>query len=548
MDNKTPFELLFHKHHEYNHLKVFGCLCFASTIAHTRNKFSPRARRCIFLGYPCNIKGYKLYDLDTHAIFVSRDVVFHESVFRYVSSSNDSIYFNSLPLPCVSLVPPLHDDLLLSRPNTPTLTPHSIIQVHHTIDDDFLDEVPEAPLDPIADPIPLRRSTRSVKRPSYLQEFHCNQVASVQPFSSSQSGTSHPLSSHVSYHHLSPSYKTFCRAISSLVEPQFYYQAVSDPQWQAAMATEIAALEANTTWTLTPLPDGKKTIGCKWVYKIKYKANGSIERYKARLVTKGFTQKEGIDYFETFSPVAKMVSVKVLLVVATNKGWFLSQLDVNNAFLHGDLDEEVYMALPQGFHNQREVVCKLNKSIYGLKQASRQWFAKFSSTLIQLGFIQSKADYSLFTRRHGDIFMILLVYVDDVLIACNDKAEVDRFKVMLDDKFKLKDLDDLKYFLGLEVARLDKGIAICQRKYTLELLNDAGLLGCKYAKTPMDHNLRLSKFEVEELKDPNHYRRLMGRLLYLTITRPNITFAVHKLNRFMSKPRRPHLDATHRVL
>ena len=177
-----------------------------------------------------------------------------------------------------------------------------------------------------------------------------------------------------------------------------------------------------------------------------------------------------------------------------------------------------------------EVFCKLKKSIYGLKQASRQWFAKFSSTLIQLGFIQSKADYSLFTRRHGDIFMILLVYVDDVLIACNDKAEVDRFKVMLDDKFKLKDLGDLKYFLGLEVARSDKGIALCQRKYTLELLNDAGLLGCKYDKTPIKHNLKLSKFEGEELKDPSHYRRLVGRLLYLTITRPDITFAVHKLS------------------
>ena len=238
LNDKTPFELLFHKPSEYNQLKVFGCLCFASAIVHTRNKFSPRARRCVFLGYPCNVKGYKLYDLDTHVVFVSRDVVFHESVFPFVPSSTGSIPFNSLPLPYASSVPPLHND---------AFTPHSIIQVHHNIDNDFLDEVPEAPLDSIADPIPIRRFARSVKRPSYLQEFHCNNVASVQPLPSSQLGTSHPLSSHVSYHHLSPSYKTFCCAIFSLVEPQFYYQAVFDPQWQAAMAAEIAALEANNT-------------------------------------------------------------------------------------------------------------------------------------------------------------------------------------------------------------------------------------------------------------------------------------------------------------
>ncbi|KAL5570696.1 hypothetical protein UlMin_020293 [Ulmus minor] len=207
------------------------------------------------------------------------------------------------------------------------------------------------------------------------------------------------------------------------------------------------------------------------------------------------------------------------------------------------------MSLPPGFGRKGETrVCKLHKSLYGLKQASRQWFLKLSTTLKLAGFHQSKSDHSLFVRTCGNVFSALLVYVDDIILTGNNLQDIEDTKNHLMRQFKLKDLGNLKYFLGIEVSRSKKGIVLSQRKYALEILEDTGYLGAKPANSPMEQNLSLSKDEGEFISDPASYRRLVGRLIYLTLTRPDLVYAVHILSQHMDKPRHPHLEAAQRVL
>ena len=219
------------------------------------------------------------------------------------------------------------------------------------------------------------------------------------------------------------------------------------------------------------------------------------------------------------------------------------------------------MSLPLGFHNKGEtkgkrefvqgaqgpLVCKLNKSLYGLKQASRQWFAKLSNAILELGFVQSKVDYSLFTFTKGFVFVALLVYVNDILLTRNDESYITHLKGMLDTRFKLKDLGPVQNFLGIEVARSKTGIDLNQRKYALEILQDTGLTGSKPFNTPTEQNIKLSKTSRVLLKDPTQFRRLIGRLMYLTMTRPDITYAVHLLRQYLNKPKEPHLKAAFRI-
>ena len=224
-------------------------------------------------------------------------------------------------------------------------------------------------------------------------------------------------------------------------------------------------------------------------------------------------------------------------------------MDVDNVFLHGDLNEEVYMTPTPGFTTERHnQVCRLTKSLYGLKQASRQWFAKLSSFLVSTGFSQSKFDYSLFTRKTSTTFTVLLVYVDDIILAGSSLSEIERIKGLLNDYFKIKDLGKLKYFLGLEVARSRKGIHLCQRKYVLDILTETGMLESKPCSTPLMSINKILFEAADKLPNPYSYRRLIGKLLYLTNTCPDISYVVHLLSQFLQEPTVHHHQVVQHIL
>ena len=278
--------------------------------------------------------------------------------------------------------------------------------------------------------------------------------------------------------------------------------------------------------------------------------DGSVDQYKARLVAKGYNQLQGLDFLDTFAPVAKLTTVRLLIAIDASQHWLLKQLDVNNAFLHGDLQEDVYMKIPPGLNTtSTNQVCKLQRSLYGLKQAGRQWYAKLHQFLLSHNYKCCPSDHSLFLQHNDNKITALLVYVDDIILTGNNNEEIQRITNLLHSTFRIKNLGDLTYFLGLEVARNSKGIHLSQRKYVLDLLAETGFLDSSHVPTPMVP-IYSSSATAQPLNDAatTFYRRLIGKLIYLTTTRPDITFAVNHLSQFLSAPNSAHQQAATRVL
>ena len=273
---------------------------------------------------------------------------------------------------------------------------------------------------------------------------------------------------------------------------------------------------------LGTLPTGKKAIGCRWVFTIKVNPDGSVARLKARLVAKGYAQTYDVDYSNTFSPVAKMTYVR------------FHQLDIKNVFLHGDLQDEVYMEQPLGFVAQGEIgkVYRLRKSLYGLKQSPRAWFGKFSQTVEKFSLQKSKSDHSVFYRNSSSSIILLVVYVDDIVIPESDSTGISSLKSFLHGQFHTKDLRMLRYFLGVEVIRSKHGTFLSQRKYVLDLLSETGKLGAQPCSSPMAPGVHLTR-EGELFEDPEIYKRLVGKLNYLTVTHLNIAHSVSVVSQYM---------------
>ncbi|KAG8483480.1 hypothetical protein CXB51_023157 [Gossypium anomalum] len=443
LEQKTPFEAWFGFKPSIDHLRVFGCLCYAHILVVKRDKLSKRAKPGILVGYSSVKKGYRILDPSTNKVQVSRDVVFDEKA-----------YWNWERNEPEAISEELMTDQFETDQNDPDMN----------VDDE-------------------------------------------------------PVRAHEG--------------------------------WKRAMSDEIAMIEKNQTWELVPRPDKRKVIGVKWVYRAKQNADGSLNKLKARLVVKGFSQKYGLDYMETFAPVARLDTIRLLVALAAQMEWKIHQLDVKSAFLNGYLEEEIYVEQPEGFKvpHKEDMVYRLKKALYGLKQAPRAWYSRIDSYLVGLGFERSLSEPTLYVKKENSkTQLIVFVYVDDLLVTGGDQAMLADFKTKMHQMFQMSDLGEMTYFLGMEVTQSQAGFFLSQRTFAIKILDKFSIQNCKATSTPVAVGERLTSQSNSEKVYETTYRSLIGCLLYLTATRPDIMFAVSLLSRFMHYYNEDHFRAAKRVL
>ena len=507
----TPHEKWHGSKADVSNLKVFGCNAYVHVPDQKRKKLDKKSVQSIFVGYPNNSKGYKFYNPETKKMFRSRDVIFIENSFGSKHLDGE------IKLQDQELI-----DGMLSKPDVV-----------------YFDENPteDAVEEPVIPEIEPRRSQRQRVAPDRLGTI-AGEWWKYQD---------------VSYASI---------AVSDAEEPRSISEALNRKnakQWKEATDGEYKSLMQNKTWRLVDLPKGKNVVGCKWVFKVKRNADGDVSRYKARLVAQGYSQEAGQDYEEVFAPVARYSSIRSVLAIANQLDLEVHQMDVKTAFLNGDLENEIYMEQPEGYvdKNRPNMVCKLQKSLYGLKQSARCWNIAIDRFLKDSGYVQSSADPCIYSKSESKdgkkaSLMIIALYVDDILLATNDVHMLKAEKAKLKQRFEMEDQGEVHYCLGMSIKRdrAARVLTINQKAYLENVLKRFGMYDCKAVSTPMEAGKRFERLaDGENALDTREYQAAIGSLTYASIaTRPDLSAAVGVLSQFMANPGPEHWSGVKRVL
>jgi hypothetical protein len=498
MGDCTPYEAWNGRKPHLGHLKVFGCTANVRSARPHLRKLADMSQRMMYLGVEEGSKAHRLYDAQNNKIAVSRDVVFEENVkFEWGTQNvtDCNVEFQVLDenlseqlvdgtgnvpngdllnegMPGAAGDADIHSQGstssgggvpdMLQSPSTQTMPLGSYSPLVNTIGNQAMGET-------------LEQSPSAVEQPQFGFD---NSGASS---SDSEDQPERLRSLNDIYQNTSEvelMYDSDGEALMvEMEEPTSYKEASSYAEWTEAMNKEIQSIEKNKTWKLCQLPVGHKPIGLKWVYKLKKNSDGVVTKHKARLVAKGYVQKKGIDFDEVFAPVARLDTVRLFLAMAANRGWQVHHLDVKSAFLHGELEEEVYVSQPEGYvvEGKEQYVLKLSKALYGLRQAPRAWNVRLDRSLKKLKFRRCASEQAVYTRGVGKNAIILGVYVDDLIITGEDPVEIKEFKEQMTKEFEMSDLGLLSYYLGIEVGQYTDFTIVKQTGYAKKVLDQFGM-------------------------------------------------------------------------
>src|ERR671929_620035 len=544
----TSHELWHGKKPDVGHLRVWGCVAYVHIQRDKRlSKLGSHMEKCIFIGYPAGYKGWKFYNPETKKVVISERADFDER-YTYYGQLIKGVPQCTDPEPRPLI--PIEQDIEL--PSVVPLENRVVEDEHEDDEGEMIEEqsvvqqqpqpVPEVQEDSEDDrPIALRRPRREIRPPGEWWK-----VRHPSPIIPSDSENDDDDMEGV--------------YVAGQVEPKSFADAIKGPladKWRDAALEEYNWHLQNGTWTLVELPPGKKAIGSKWVFKVKHNADGSIERFKARLVAKGFSQRPGQDYFETFASTMRHATIRTVLALAAIEDLELRSIDISHAFTNSDIDTEIYISQPEGFEqNGPKYVCRLNKSLYGLKQSPRLWGEKLAEVLYTMGFKKTYSDASLYIYDRDGIKVIVPVFVDDITLASKSVETLDSLVADMSKHFKLRDLGQTSFLLGVGITRdrPNRKIHLSQKQYIVNKLEEFGMAECKPVGTPMLPGLKLSVEQSPKTPEKKAemssipYINAVGSLMYLAImTRPDIAYATSVLARFNSNPGMAHWKAVKHV-